>query len=486
MEDFDLQLVARKSIKGVFALVSRTFFIQLLALIANLILSVYLAPADLGVFVVVSSIVVFLNYFQDIGLAASLIQKKDTITREELTTTFTIQQTLVLCVVIPTLFFSRDLAHFYNLSDEGYYLLLSLVIGFFLSSLRTIPTILLERNLEFNKLVLPQIFESLSYFISLIFFVMMGYGIMSFTVAIVLRSVVGLLCTYYVQPWTPGFSFHKQTFYKLASYGLPFQANSFLALLKDDLLLVYVGKILPFTQVGYIGFGQKWAFYPLRLIMDNVIKITFPSFSRLQHDKDALKVAIEKSLFLIALFIFPTCVGMMLLFPEFIRLFPYHNYGEKWAPALFSLACFSLSTVFSSLSTPLTNFLNAIGKVKVTLYLMVFWTSATWILTPVAIAIYGYNGVALASLIISFSSIGVYYIVRRYVDFVFYRTVMSQFFAAIAMSIFIMATKSIVTSFSMVFIEGIFALGVYAIVMYLIARKQLHTTIVFIVNHIRQ
>ena len=67
--------------------------------------------------------------------------------------------------------------------------------------------------------------------------------------------------------------------------------------MKDDLLTIFLGKILPIAQVGFIGFAQKWAFYPLRLIMDNVIRITFPSFSRLQHDKNLLGLAIEKSLF---------------------------------------------------------------------------------------------------------------------------------------------------------------------------------------------
>jgi hypothetical protein len=36
MEDFNLELVAKKSVKSVFALVSRTFFIQLLGVLASL------------------------------------------------------------------------------------------------------------------------------------------------------------------------------------------------------------------------------------------------------------------------------------------------------------------------------------------------------------------------------------------------------------------------------------------------------------------
>src|SRR3990172_10508283 len=98
MEDFDLDKVGRKSVKGIFALVSRTFLIQVLSVAASFILTVFLYPESFGVFFVVSSIVVFLNYFQDIGLAAALIQKKDEVTQEELRSTFTLQQILVLLI----------------------------------------------------------------------------------------------------------------------------------------------------------------------------------------------------------------------------------------------------------------------------------------------------------------------------------------------------------------------------------------------------
>ncbi|PIZ98541.1 MAG: hypothetical protein COX78_03045, partial [Candidatus Levybacteria bacterium CG_4_10_14_0_2_um_filter_35_8] len=165
---------------------------------------------------------------------------------------------------------------------------------------------------------------------------------------------------------------------------------------------------------GYIGFAQKWAFTPLRLIMDNIIRITFPSFSRLQHEKDVLSKALEKSIFAATFFIFPCLMGLVMLAPYFINIIPKYS---KWEPAILALSFFSLNAALSSISTPLTNALNAIGKIKITLYLMIFWTLATWIITPFAILVYGFNGVAIASGIISFSIIIVIYLVKRYIKF---------------------------------------------------------------------
>src|SRR3990170_5319573 len=450
MEDFDLDVVARKSVRGIFALVSRTFFIQVLSIAASFILTIFLDPGSYGVFFVVSSLVVFLTYFQDIGLAAALIQKKEEVTKEELRYTFTLQQILVLLIVIPVLIFSKDIAVFYKLNASGYVLLISLTISFFLSSLRTIPTVILERKLDFKKLVIPQIAENLVYNLSLIYFSISGFGLTTFTIAVLARSVVGLVITYFIQPWPIGLSFNLRSIKNLISFGIPFQANTILALIKDDLLTVYVGKILPFSQVGYIGFAQKWAFMPLRLIMDNVIKVTFPSYSRLQHNPAALKLAIEKSLFLISFFIFPTAVFIIQYSEFLIDLIPKYS---KWEPAILSLSFFALNTIFSSISTPLTNFLNAIGKVTITLYFMVFWTALTWVLTPLSIFTFGFNGFAASSFIISVSSVLVYLIAKRYVSFSFTKPVFRQFAASFIMLTFIYLTRQMIDSFPTLFLN---------------------------------
>lgn len=469
--------IAKKSVKGLFALVSRTFLIQILSVIASFILTFYLDPASFGVFFVVSTIVVFLNYFQDIGLAASLIQKKEEPTLLELRTTFTMQQIMVLTVTLPVAVFAPQLASFYKLDQSGLILLYALLFSFLASSLKTIPTVLLERRLDFHKLVIPQIAENLAYNLCLIVFAILGYGVNSFTIAVVARSIVGLIAIYWISPWPIGLGFHKTTLKRLLSFGLPFQANSLLALIKDNLFNIYLAKVLPLTQVGYIAFAQKWAFLPMQLFMDNVIKITFPSFSRLQHDKDALRRAIEKTLFLISICMFPTVVGIALLSSYFIALIP--QYG-KWEPAILSLTFFSLSTVLSSLSTPLTNILNAVGKVKVTLRFMVMWTVLTWVLTPLLIFIYGYNGVAIASFIISFSSVVVFIVVRRFIQFSIIKPVFPAAAAAVAMTVLIIALQSTISSFLILLLVIGLSSFIYCLVLYLLARGEIHKTLSFI------
>ena len=322
MEEIDIATVTKRSIHGVVALVSRTFVIQLITFLTNFLLTVFLTPSVFGVFFVVSAAIAFLGYFSDIGLAAALIQKKEQITERELRITFTIQQILVIIVVIIALLLSNIIGSFYNLNKAGIYLFDALAISFFLSSLKTIPSVILERNLRFSKLVIPQIVETIFFSVTAVVLAVKGYGVTSFTIAVLARGISGLIAMYIIAPWKIGFGFSREIASKLLTFGVPFQANSFLALAKDDLFVAYLGKVLPLAQVGYIGFAQKWAFTPLRLIMDNIIRITFPSFSRLQHEKDILSKAIEKSIFAATFFIFPSLMGLVMLAPYFINIIP--------------------------------------------------------------------------------------------------------------------------------------------------------------------
>ena len=484
MEEIDIALVTKRSIKGIFALTSRTFVVQLVSFASNLLLTIFLSPSVFGVYFVVSAAIAFLSYFSDIGLAAALIQKKEEITEEELRTTFTIQQILVVTVVILALILSPFIAKFYNLKSEEILLYQALAISFFLSSLKTIPSIILERGLHFEKLVVPQIVEVFFFSVTAVVFAVSGFGVTSFTLAVLARGISGLIAIYVIQPWKIGFGFSRASAKKLLSFGLPFQANSFLGLIKDDLFIAYLGKALPIAQVGYIGFAQKWAYMPLRLIMDNVIRITFPSFSRLQHEKDVLTKALEKAMFASCYIIFPAVTGLVIMSPYFIHFMPKY---QKWEPALFSLFLFSINACLSSVSTPLTNALNAIGKIKISLYLMVFWTIATWVLTPILIVMYGFNGVAIASALISLSVVGVVIIAKKYINFSIIFTTAVPVISTIIMGV-------IVYFLSGIFVKGIISLLAICLVgallyfatSFIIAKEQILSDIKLVRENLKQ
>ncbi len=420
--------VKMRSIAGVVALTSRTFILQVIAFVATFFLTIFLTPAVFGLFYVVSAIIAFLGYFSDVGLAAALIQKKENLTREDLVTTFTIQQLLVGSAVVLALAGSSFIGGWYRLDESGVWLFRILAIAFFMSSLKTIPSILLERKLAFSKLIVPQILETLGFYMTATILAWQGFGVTSFTWAVAVRAVVGLVGMYIIAPWMPGIGISMSVAKRLMKFGIPFQLNSFLALVKDDLLTVFLGKVLPLSHIGYIGWAKKWAEVPLRLIMDSVIRVTFPAFSRLQHDKLRLRLAIEKTLFGLSVTIFPITIAMMVAIKPLIAIIP--RYG-KWEPAVLSFYLFAVASAVASLSTPLTNALNALGYIKTTLKLMVLWTTLTWVLTVSLLPLLGFNGVAFSLLLITSTVILVVFLAQRAIPFSFRTSVQVPFLASV-------------------------------------------------------
>lgn len=470
MEDIDIALIKKRSLSGVVALTSRTFILQIISFAATFLLTIFLSPQIFGVFYVVTAIINFLGYFADIGLAAALIQKKDELTQEDLATTFTIQQILVGSAVFLAFIFSGPLSGFYHLDGAGLWLLRALIFSFFLSSLTTIPSILLERKLAFDKLIIPQILQTVGFYGVAVFLAWRGYGVTSFTWGVLVRAVVGLVAMYMVSPWRVTLHISRGVAKRLLTFGVPFQLNGFIALLKDDLLTVFLGKVLPFAEVGYIGWAKKWAEVPLRLIMDSVIRVTFPAFSRLQESKEHLRAAIEKTLFGLSVAIFPISVGLLFFVQPLIGIIPKYT---KWEPAIMAFYLLTVTAIFAGLTTPLTNALNAIGKIKVTLGLMVMWTALTWVLTLTFMHFFGFNGVPMAFLAVSTTIVIVVNLVKRQVQFSFWRSIWAALAAAVAQGVWYFGFLQVIPhSLVWLILAGSTGGILYGMVVWIIERKR--------------
>jgi len=412
--EISLETVKERSVRGVVVLTGRTFLLQIIGLVAQLFLFAYLGKYEFGVFAIVSALVNFLVYFSDIGLAAALIQKKEKPTDSDLKTTFFVQQFLVLVIIGIVIALTPFFTQKYSLTHDGQILLYALASSLLFSSLKSIPSVLLERKLDFIKLVFPQILEQVVYNVILVFLAMKGLGLGSFTYAILARGIVGLVTIYILEPWKPGFAFSKNTLIGLFKFGVPYQINTFLATFKDDGMTLILGSILGPIGVGVLSFAQKISRLPLTFFMDTVTRVTFPAFSRMQDAKEDLERSVTRSIFFICLLVFPSLVGISILAPILVRIVPKYN---QWIPALVPIIFVSINFIFAAATTQLTNLLNAIGKIKITFYLMIMWTVLTWAFVPTLAIKYGVVGASIGYSLVGASSVAAIIIAKKYVNF---------------------------------------------------------------------
>lgn len=400
-KNHDLETLKKNTITSTLSLFFQSGYSAVLGFVANLVLTIVLSPAIFGMYITVLSLISLLNYFSDVGLAASLIQKKD-ITDSDVTTTFTVQQGLIVALVILGFVGTNLVKNFYDLPQQGIYLYWALLVSFFISSLKTIPSIFLERKVEFQKIVMVQIVENTLFYIIVSVLAILGFGLWSFVVAVLARALVGLVMIYSLSFWMPKIGISIVSLRQLLSFGLPFQGSSFLALFKDDLIILFLAKVLNFELLGYIGWAKKWAEAPIRIIMDSISRVLFPVIARIQHEPERISSLIHKILRYQTLLLAPAMVGLMMLVPSMVEFIP--KYG-KWAPALPVFYIFCITAFLSSYSTPFINLFNALGKVRISFGFMLFWTITTWICTPLFTKMFGLYGFPLTQLILSVSSI---------------------------------------------------------------------------------
>ncbi len=458
--------IKKNSIISLLSLFFHSGYAAILGLIANLILTIVLSPKIYGIYVLTLAVIPFLNFFSDIGLAAALVQKKE-VTDDDIKTTFTIQQTLVITILSIAFFLTPFIRSFYNLPVEATHLYWAVLFAFFLSSLKTIPSIKLERSIQFQKIVLVQIVESTIFYATVSVLALMNFGLQTFTIAVLVRSLTGTLLMYYLSFWFPRIGVSKASLKRLLSFGVPFQTNVFLALIKDDLILFYLGKVVGLEGLAYIGWAKRWAESPIRIIMDNVSRILFPIFAKIQTEKERIGGLIEKVLRYQTLILAPTFVGMALLLDEAVQLIPKYN---KWEPAIPLFYIIILSAFFSSYSTPFTNLFNAVGKVKTTFKFMLYWTVMSWISIPLFTHFFGLYGYPISLVILSLTFIVIVPIARKIVKFKFIPQIVPPIVSSLIMGIAVYFTTFLGVSWISVGVSVAVGFLTYVASLYLLFR----------------
>lgn len=460
-----------RSVHGAASYFLRTLFLQGIGMVSLLFLSSFLEPSEFGVYGLVTQIIGLLVFFSDVGLAAVLIQKAQQPTIKDYRTAFTLQQILSWLIVALSLLLIYSGVLDQKIGVSGKWLLLSLALSFPLATLKTIPSIILERELNFSKLVMPQIFEQIVFHLTVVVLAWQGWGVIAYAYAVILRSLTGVVVMNIIQPWAIGLHLDIQSVVSLARFGIKFQLNDFLARIKDQLFYLAIGWYLPNREFGYITWAKNWSMYPYQLTVQNIMTITFPTFSRIQDNKELLRRAIEKTIFAVTLVIFPILFGMSLFIRPILEFIPAY---AKWLPASLSFTLFCLSIVWSAISTPLTNTLNALGRIDTTLKLMVFWTVLTWVITPIAVIFWNYDGVAIAALLISLTSGISVILTKKYVQFQFFDQVWRQLLASTMMIGLGLLGLSFVNSLTQLFILIILCGLLYVGLMFVLGKNKIY------------
>jgi O-antigen/teichoic acid export membrane protein len=427
----ELQTVKSRSFISTVSLLMQSSFSAVLGFAAFFILTKQSGVYLLGIYSTVEATLSFFNYLTNIGLAAALMQRPK-LDRIDINTAFYMQIGITIVgLTIGFIITPFVLQAYPDLPPNSEYLYWAILLSLMLLQFKMIPSVLLEKEIQIQKVVISQLLEATVFYVIIISMVSLGYDIESLIVAVLARAVIGVISINILHPWFPSLLFSWKRARSLFLYGIQFQGNSFLALIKDNLLILYLGSTLGFTQLGYVSFAKKYAEFAIRLIMDTINRVGFPVLSKFQGDRKLLSRSMQRIFYFQSLMILPLLAGGLFIFASILQVIP--GYWQKWEAAVFSFYFFSISSLFISFSTPFINLFNAVGKVRWSLYCMVLFTVLTWVFVAIGVHQYGYPGVSVGFLLFSLSFLVPLVVSRALVDFSLWASIEKNVYATVIM-----------------------------------------------------
>jgi PST family polysaccharide transporter len=425
----DFAELKRKSLTGIGSLLGRQFFVYGIMFAGNIILARILLPQTFGIYAIVTFIVQFFSTFSDVGIGAALIQKKEELNNEELSTLFWLQQMLAFAVVL-TVFITAPLAMriYPALPPVTVWLIRGMAITFLFTSFKTVPAILMERALDFQRIAVVDIAEVVVFQVAAIAFALAGFDVWSFIIAALLKGVLGAGLIYRLSSWRPSFEYRLSSVRELIHFGIPYQGNTILSFIKDAVTPLFVGAYAGAAAVGYVNWARNFAFAPL-VLPNSFGRVAFPAFSRIQHERLLLKDTIERSIRMITLIMFPITAIMLSLGHGLIRLV----YTEKWLPAIWAFYLYCTSPAGIGIFLPLGSAIVALGQARTLIVLTLGLIIFEWGLGVPFVIQYGFVGVAMTQPITAtlFSYLYLRVLRRNGVDVCVLKNVLWQLSAAI-------------------------------------------------------
>ncbi len=377
--------------RGVAILAGRTALVQLTVFAGQIALARLLEPREFGVYAIVQFALSFFVFFGDAGLGGGLIQKSSHPSHRELSSVF-FAQVLISSAVIVVVFFAADLSRFVwpDLPAAGPWLLRALSLDLLLTALRTIPSILMERELLFGKLAALDVVVSITFYIVAAVLAWFGLGVWALVAGVLAQGTAGLIVAYALCPFRPQLALDRALLRPILKFGVPFQLNRAVGFVNAAVTPLYAGSKLGSRPLGLITWAQNTAYFPLKLV-EIVGRIAFPLYSRLQHDQRLLGESFGRSVQLCAAF----TAYFVALFCGMGAQVTAVVFGEKWLVALPLLVVYSGAISIGFLSPLVGAVLDSTGRPQLVLRLALFWTSLNWIVVPFTTARWGMLGFAL-------------------------------------------------------------------------------------------
>lgn len=466
-----------KTIQGAKWSALSTVLVVGLGLLQMTVLARIISPSEFGLLSIAMVVIALADTLTDFGISNSIIQKKN-ITEPELTSLYWFNVFIGIFVFLFFFFLSDSISEYFNEKK------LSILIQLLSVSFLIIPhgqqyRALLQKELEFSKIGKV---ESFSFFFGVIctvsvalYYPMAISAIYGYLINSLCRTI--LFSMYGSKMYRPNIYFSFSKIRSNIKFGAYLTADNLVNFINTNVSTAILAKLLGAVSVGGYNLAYNMTVVPPMKINPIITRVLFPAFSKIQDDKEKLRVNFYKLLSIIGLINFPLILGLAIVSHNFVLFM----FGEQWefiTPIFQILCCVGL---LRSIGNPIGSLLMAKARVDISLKFNIFKTVLFIPSMIIGGMLYGAFGVACGFLLVQILNTYLSYFIlikpilgASYKEYIF--SILMPFKLTFPMMVFVFVYKSIVSSFignNLILFSSVILGGVVFLFTILISKESL-------------
>ncbi|HUM69053.1 MAG TPA: oligosaccharide flippase family protein, partial [Chloroflexota bacterium] len=236
--------------------------------------------------------------------------------------------------------------------------LLAYILIYIFRTYNMAQTAILNKQLAFRQIAQADVISAINMTIFGLGAAWLGWGVWAIVVELFSGVFTRLLVIQiFYRPWRPRLGWRREQVKWFWEYGKKAWHSSNLTFFLDRFDDWFTGTVLGSNALGYYSRAYEYAGYPQRVFANPILTVFFPTFARVQGERQKLSRAFFRPTSLMVRSGGWFCLIFILTAPEFIPLL----LGEQWLPMLATFQLMIVYTLLEPLSMAAHHLLMATG-----------------------------------------------------------------------------------------------------------------------------
>lgn len=316
---------------------------KVLSLIRLIIIGRILAPSDFGLMGIALLTMSALETFSTFGFRQALIQKKEN-TDNYLDTAWTVLIIRGFIVFIIVYLVAPYVAFFFHTPEVKPIIQVLGLVTFF-QAFSNIGVIFFHKELEFDKVFIYRFVGISTNFIVAVSAALILRSVWALVLGLLAEKVVSIIVSYLIHPYRPHLSKDIEKAKELFGFGRWILGSSILAFVGEHIDDILVGRVISAMALGFYQMAYRISNMLETEITQVISSVAFPAYAKIQDQRTRLQKAYFRIMRLTIVISLPITAGMVLLAPEFTRIF----LSEKWMPMVSVMQLLAVAGLIKSI-----------------------------------------------------------------------------------------------------------------------------------------